>query len=294
MKKSQNRGVVLKSDLPWSNLEMWIRLIIYFILICTLLFLLQFGIGSILSTSDFSVNIQETVFFSFTGILGIGLTWLFLKFDDRPMKQVGLFRPDRPMFLFLIALIVTPLALIVGFIIEIIFDVIDPDKMIEGIITDPVILISLTIVTILGIGIGEEIMFRGYIQRLLESNMSFWKAATISSILFGVLHSFLRVADQDGLNAMLAVGVSATAFGFMFAYAYYKTGRSLFFPIIIHSFWDLGIFIFDTEFNYSSIVQVIFEIVSQILAALVLIAVIYYYAEYFPPQKKLPDWNKEN
>lgn len=283
---------MLKSELPWSKTEMWIRLIIYFILIVSLLFLVQFGLGSILTLSDFSVKTQQTIFASLTGILGIGITWIFLKYDDRPLKQIGLFSPDRPMLLVVLALVFTPIALIFGFIIEMIFNIISYEQMIQDFITDPVLLASLTLFTFLGIGFGEEILFRGYIQRLLESNTSFWPAAVVSSILFGVLHSFLRVADDDPLNTMIAVGVSATAFGIMFAYAYYKTGRNLLLPILIHSIWDIGIFIFDTEFTYSTGIQVVFEIVSQLLAAVILIVVIYYFAEYYPAKKKLPDWKK--
>lgn len=285
-----NKTVILKSELPWSTREMWLRLIIYYILISTLLFILQFGIGSFLIYYPEIENISETILFSLTGILGIGLTWIFLKFDDRQIKQIGVFIPDRIILLFLLALIFTPIALIFGFIIENAFEIINFTEMIEGLISDPLILVLTALVTFLGIAVGEEIMFRGYILRLLESNLTFWKAALISSILFGLLHSFLLVSSENALNSMIAVGVSATIFGLMFSYAYYKTGRSLGLPILIHGIWNLGIFIFNTEFHYEKLVQVFFEIFSQTLAALILIIVIYYYAERFPAKRKLQVW----
>jgi membrane protease YdiL (CAAX protease family) len=162
--------------------------------------------------------------------------------------------------------------------------------MIEGLITNPVLIIILALVILFGVAIGEELMFRGYILRLLESNLSFWTAAFASSISFGVLHSLLRV--NISLNEMIAVGVSATAFGMMFSYAFLKTGRNLLFPIIIHATWNFGIFIFNTEFYYNNLLQVTTEILSQIVAAFLLVFIIFIYVKYYPVTKKLLAWKK--
>ena len=290
MMSPTNKTVILKSELPWSMKEMWLRLIIYYILISTLLFILQFGIGSFLSNYPDIENITQTILFSINGILGIGLTWIFLKFDERRMNQIGIFFPDRTLLLLLLAVLATPIALFFGFFIENWFKIINIDKMIEGFISDPIILLLTTLVTFLGIGVGEEIMFRGYIQRLLESNFSFWRAAILTSVLFGMLHSFLLVSSENALNSMIAVGVSATFFGLMFSFAYFKTGRNLILPILLHGIWDLGIFIFNTKFHYDTAIQIVFEIVSQVIAVIIFVVIIYYYAEKFPAKKKLPAW----
>ena len=45
--------------------------------------------------------------------------------------------------------------------------------------------------TITGVGIAEETLFRGYAFNFLQEKRTFWKAATLSMILFGAMHLLL-------------------------------------------------------------------------------------------------------
>jgi len=298
MKSSFNAGkLVLKSELPWTPTEMWVRVIIYYVVMATFLFLLQLGIGSIIfSIPEISIENKENILYSITGILGFIVTVAFLKFDDsRPLRQIGLFLPDRPLLILIVSVTITPFALLFGFVIEHLSGIINFSQMFQNFISDPITLTLLALFTVLGIGAGEEIMFRGYIQRVLESNLGFWTAGIISSLMFGFLHIFLLITrTTDTLFAMIAVGASATIFGLMFVYAYQRTGRNLLFPILIHGIWDVFIFIFNTEFVYDKAEKVVLEIVSQAVAAVVLIILIYLYTEYFPPlTRRLAGWHEQ-
>ena len=294
MRSNLNSSIHMKSELPWPPIDMWIRTIIYYVLIATLIFLLDLGISNLLiSVLNKLLNIyaQDAVIYALSGIIGMGLTWIFLRFDDRPLKQIGFFSSNEKIPLFIGGIFITIVALIVSFTIEGMSGIINYSQMIHGLITDPFILVTLALVTLLGIGVGEEIIFRGYIFRVLESNLSIKRAAVLSSIMFGLLHTFLYVTvQQDALNTMIAVGVSAIAFGIMLCYAYVRSGRNLLLPIVIHGTWDFLIFIFNTDFQYDTVSKVLLEISSQIISAILLIIGVWFLTERFPPTNPLPEW----
>ena len=115
----------------------------------------------------------------------------------------------------------------------------------------------------------------------MESQTSFLKATLVTSILFGFLHGFLNLTrGTDVFQWMIAVGVSATIFGFVFSYAYEITGKNLLLPIIIHGTWDSIIYYFKTVYNYHTIFNITAEIFSQVVAASVLIILLYLLKKY--------------
>ena len=293
-----------KSELPWTARGAAIRIFVYYILIMALLLMLQVGLGQIFLeifiNTGFIRDENSPVLFAnliaaITGILGIGLTWIFIRIDERNFHQIGWFIPVEFVYLAIVAIIFTILALIVGLGLEILSQIIDLDQMLNDVITDPLILTFRTLFVIIGIGLGEEIMFRGYLQRVAESQLSFWKASTVTAFLFGFLHTFLlTTANPDGqgpLPTMIAVGVSAFIFGYVFSYAYKITGRSLYFPILLHGIWNSVIFFFNTEFHYDTTAKVILEIFSAFMAAMVFLGLMYYFQKNFSPQKELEAWN---
>lgn len=82
------------------------------------------------------------------------------------------------------------------------------------------------------IGISEELVFRGYVQTTLTTAMGFWPAAVLSSVIFGAAHML-----NPGMS--LAVGLSATVFGFFFCLTVRRTG-TLWFAIGMHAAFDYG------------------------------------------------------
>lgn len=296
-----------KSELPWTKTEAVIRVFFYYILILALLLFLQLSFGGIFFNTTFIQDPNSQFLFfniiaSITGIFGMGLTLLFLKFDGRKFIQLGWFIPEEYKKLIVLSFVVTIFALSIGFLFELLGGVIDLQQMfqdcylcgtngVEGFIQGFLEFILSSGFVIFGIALGEEIMFRGYIQRVLESHLSFWRATAISAFLFGLLHSFLlTTVVVDKLPTMIAVGVSAFIFGFVFSYAYKVTGRSLFFPILIHGIWDALIFFFDTRFQYNTTEKIFIEIFSQFSAAILFFVILYLLQKNYRPKRELEEW----
>jgi len=139
------------------------------------------------------------------------------------------------------------------------------------------------------IGIGEEILFRGYLQRILESRYSFENSALISAFLFGFLHFWLKSTSRSVLS-MVAILFSATVIGLTFSYTFKITGYNLIFPIAIHGFWDFFLFIFQIDFIYNTWLQVGMEIFASTIGAIVIFLLVRYYAENY---QKLPSQKTE-
>jgi len=79
--------------------------------------------------------------------------------------------------------------------------------------------------------VGEEILFRGILFRLLEEAFGLAAALLVSSVIFGVLHAFNPAASWQGI-----VAISLEA-GLLLGLAYALT-RSLWLPIGIHLGWN--------------------------------------------------------
>lgn len=282
-------ALVPKSDLPWSTRDALIRLVLYYGLILVFLLTLQLGITNIISNINNSIN-PLIIDSAINGIIGLVLSFIFLSFDGKRISVLGLTYHKKFILFVFIALITTSIALAVAYIIEIyggvvkVSEVINNRYRIEDFsnLSNLLNYFMIFLMTFLGISLGEEIMFRGYILNLIESQSGFLKAAIVSSVLFGFLHSFLRLSGtQDVLNGMIAVGVSALIFGFVFAYAYKISGNNLVLPILIHGIWDAIIFFFNNDYYYSKLINVIFEIFSQLVAAIVLILLLFALSKVF-------------
>ena len=272
-----------KSELPWSFKDASIRFVFFYGLILIFNMVFQLGIPPLVKLANITIDtyvVEATV----VGVVGFLLTYFFLTVDHKKLVSVG-FSLHKKFFIFIIiALITTSIALAIAYYIEHLGGVVDFNQMSEGryFIEDlsrPNQLIDYSVIvfiTFFGIAIGEEIMFRGYLQQIFESQTGVLKATLASSILFGLLHSFLLLnSSVQVLQSMIAVGVSATIFGFVFTYAAKISGENLTLPILIHGIWNNIIFFFNTNFNYENIGNIMAEITSQFVAACVLISMLY-------------------
>ncbi|MFJ6003816.1 lysostaphin resistance A-like protein [Arthrobacter sp. NPDC092385] len=79
------------------------------------------------------------------------------------------------------------------------------------------------------IGFVEEVFFRGLILQALVPQ-GLWRAAIVSSVLFGLMHSLNLLFDADPAATLLQV-VYATAMGFGFAAVTLRTG--VLWPLIV-------------------------------------------------------------
>jgi hypothetical protein len=80
-------------------------------------------------------------------------------------------------------------------------------------------------------GVGEELIFRGVVFRLLEESFGTVVALAVSAALFGLMH-----AGNPGATAVSTVSIAVEA-GVMLAAAY-AWSRSLWLPIGIHIAWN--------------------------------------------------------
>lgn len=83
----------------------------------------------------------------------------------------------------------------------------------------------------LAVAVGEEIMFRGIIFRLIDERWNFWAALIISGLLFGFAHLMEQNAT---VWSSIAIAIEA---GLLLGAAY-KWSGSLWFPIGIHWSWN--------------------------------------------------------
>jgi membrane protease YdiL (CAAX protease family) len=77
----------------------------------------------------------------------------------------------------------------------------------------------------------EELLFRGFVFRVLRDVTGMWIALAISAALFGFLH-----AANPGATAFSSVAIALEA-GVLLAVAYAATNR-LWLPIGIHAGWN--------------------------------------------------------
>lgn len=87
------------------------------------------------------------------------------------------------------------------------------------------------------VGLSEEGVFRGYIQRKLTDAWKFLPALLFASIMFGIYHmNFFTTSITDLVLTTLAVTPS---FGIFAGYFYHKSRGKLLGPIALHMFYDL-------------------------------------------------------
>lgn len=79
--------------------------------------------------------------------------------------------------------------------------------------------------------VAEELLFRGFLFRVIHSRISFFPAALISSMVFASLHKNLFIF------------LPLTCLGMAFAYAY-KKSRNILFPILLHASYNAIMFLY--------------------------------------------------
>lgn len=83
----------------------------------------------------------------------------------------------------------------------------------------------------LGAGIGEEIMFRGVLYRLVEEGLGTWVALLVSALFFGAVH-----LNNPGATAWAGLAIAIEA-GILLALIYLVT-RSLWVCMGLHAAWN--------------------------------------------------------
>jgi membrane protease YdiL (CAAX protease family) len=86
---------------------------------------------------------------------------------------------------------------------------------------------------IVGVGIAEETLFRGYVFNFLRRGRIFWKAATLSMILFGAMHLILLLWLP--LPITIAAIILAIIAAYPSAYLFEAGNQTIWAPAILHT-----------------------------------------------------------
>jgi membrane protease YdiL (CAAX protease family) len=86
---------------------------------------------------------------------------------------------------------------------------------------------------ITGTGIAEESLFRGYVFNFLRENRTFWRAATLSMILFGAMHLLLLLWLP--LPIAIAAIILAIIAAYPTAYLFEAANRTIWPSAILHA-----------------------------------------------------------
>lgn len=255
--------------------NLWLRVILFFTMCVILIFSLQvffLPLAQTVMNVTFPETVQVNIIRAMNGIVGIGLVYGFLRFDRQKMDVVG-FKWDKDLGVkwILISIPIAIIGLIPTIFIESIGGIVKFNELLD------LVSIFLTLlITIFAIGLGEEILFRGYLQTLLETKYSFLFSACVSAFLFGLLH-FLLWSPTGKVNNMIAILFSAFAIGLTFSYVFKSTKYNLILAVSIHGFWDFFLFIFQADFSYNGFFEVILEIFASIVGATVIFLLVYEY-----------------
>lgn len=119
--------------------------------------------------------------------------------------------------------------------------------------TLPNILIG--VLVMIGIGIREEVLFRGLVANALalrygRSAKGIWAAAVLSGVMFGALHMLNLNAGVRPINALIQ-SIGASGIGIIFA-AIYLRGGNIWVLILIHSLIDAAS-LFESTFIVSTL-----------------------------------------
>jgi membrane protease YdiL (CAAX protease family) len=214
------------------------------------------------------------------GIVGIGLVYIFLQFDRQKLDTAGFSWNEKFAWEWiLLSIPITIAGLIPTILIEWFFGIIFVRQEVvdnPAILIDPLGILLTFIVTMFAIALGEEILFRGYLQTVLETQYSFIVAAVVSAFLFGLLH-LLLLAPTGRLEEMFAILFSAFAIGLTFSYSFRTTKYNLILPVAIHGVWDFIIFAFQAEFRYPDFFTASMEILASIIGASIIFILVYLY-----------------
>ena len=150
---------------------------------------------------------------------------VFFLIKDHSLKGLGVRKPENGMavrFLYYIPLIIVALAAFAG-----------------GIMFDESGLFIPNLIFTLGIGLTEELYFRGIICNMWKDTET--KAIIISSVLFGLSH-LLNVMGGAGLAETLLQMAFAFTYGVVMAFVILRT-KSIWPCILLHAFHDFCGFI---------------------------------------------------
>lgn len=163
----------------------------------------------------------------------VGLLWLyarlFLKKSSAYFGISKLCKTEKIWFLIGLAL---PLTVVVFYLLTqyVVFDKQEPLPL-NTVLT----FIIGSFITACSAGAIEEILFRGYLFKLIEDKWNVATAVLVTSVLFGALH-LLTVNGEQLLDVCLIL-IAGTLVGILFSLIVYKT-RVVWNAVVVHIIWN--------------------------------------------------------
>ena len=103
---------------------------------------------------------------------------------------------------------------------------------------DPTYFLYMIVVSVVLVGPGEELLFRGTVQGLLRRAWGVWPSILIASVVFGVIHipGIVGAPSEALMYALVATGL-----GCVLGYLYERTGNVIV-PSLIHGLYNATIY----------------------------------------------------
>ncbi len=150
-----------------------------FLLTFSLLFAVFYGLGLLTSTLDWT---WARIMICLATVSGATMAWSSLRKTSlaESFREVGFGIPNWR---------VTAMAVVISIFMLAFFPMYSALSNIKLSLQNNWLWILIGIIT--GVGIAEETLFRGFVFNFLRRERAFWKAATLSMLLFGAMHLLL-------------------------------------------------------------------------------------------------------
>jgi membrane protease YdiL (CAAX protease family) len=96
---------------------------------------------------------------------------------------------------------------------------------------------------IIGAGLTEELVFRGYLLNAFLKKMKNIPAIALNEVLFALIHYPIWIYFGWSVTEILLASVQVFFIGAFFSYSFIKT-RNIFVPIALHMIWNLLMMLF--------------------------------------------------
>ena len=102
------------------------------------------------------------------------------------------------------------------------------------------------LVTVLFVGITEEMVFRGWLLNVMVYDMPRWLAIILNTVLFLLIHFPRLIQEGVLLNTFTSFDfIGLIALGVIFSVSFLRS-KNILIPITVHMFYDFMVFLFLT------------------------------------------------
>lgn len=205
--------------------------------------LLNDGMAALLQLLSVDMSVTPRLVFGAVlqqGVVFGGLSGVYLWVHNRDFDWIGVSIPDFKQFLWIASGWAVAFASAFVLAIVIFLSGLNPgqNQLVRSVVDTPEALLVMIPVTIVLIGPGEELLFRGIIQGSLRERFGPVVAIGLASAIFASAHFTSLTGPLDGRVITIALLFAPTL---VFATAYERTGN-LVVPALIHGLYNATLF----------------------------------------------------